>query len=66
MPHLSALIKIAQMLVLQRAAAVAKEGETESLAQMLEVMQDCFIVYGSRSLINWAQKLRVYRGKGSR
>jgi hypothetical protein len=55
--HLSALIKIAQMLVLQRAVAAAEDGETEYLAQMIEVMQDRFMVYGSRSPINWAQKL---------
>jgi hypothetical protein len=30
---------------------------------MLEVMQDRFIVYGSRSPINWVQKLRVYGKK---
>lgn len=61
--HLSALIKIAQMLVLQRAVAAAEDGETEYPAQMLEVMQDRFMVYGSRSPINWAQKLRVYGKK---
>jgi hypothetical protein len=62
-PHFSVLIKIAQMLVLQRAVAVAEGGETEYPAQMIEVMQDRFMVYGSRSPINWAQKLRVYRKK---
>jgi hypothetical protein len=36
--HLSAVIKIAQMLVLQRAVAAAEDGETEYPAQMLEVM----------------------------
>ncbi|KFY56414.1 hypothetical protein V496_06705 [Pseudogymnoascus sp. VKM F-4515 (FW-2607)] len=30
---------------------------------MLEVMQNQFMVYGSRSPINWAQKLRVYGKK---
>jgi hypothetical protein len=62
-PYLSALIKIAQMLVLQRAVAAAEGGETEYPAQMIEVMQDRFMVYGSRSPINWAQKLRVYGKK---
>jgi hypothetical protein len=32
-PHLSALIKISQMLVLQRAVIAAEEGETEYPAQ---------------------------------
>ncbi|KAH7418858.1 hypothetical protein BKA64DRAFT_635969 [Cadophora sp. MPI-SDFR-AT-0126] len=49
-PHLLALIKIAQMLVLQRAVAAAEGGETEYPAQMIEVMQDRFMVYGSRSV----------------
>lgn len=62
-PHLSALIKIAQILVLQRAVAAAEDGETEYPAQMIEVMQDRFMVYGTRSPINWAQKLWVYRKK---
>jgi hypothetical protein len=30
---------------------------------MIEVMQDCVLVYSSCSLINWAQKLRVYGKK---
>ncbi|KFY28547.1 hypothetical protein V491_00416 [Pseudogymnoascus sp. VKM F-3775] len=62
-PHLSALIKISQMLVLQRAVIAAEEGETEYPAQMIETMQDRFMAYSSRSPINWAQKLRVYGKK---
>jgi hypothetical protein len=62
-PHLSALIKISQLLVLQRAVVAAEGGETEYPAQMIEVMQDRFMVYGSRSPIDWAQKLRVYGKK---
>jgi hypothetical protein len=61
--HLSAIVKIAQLLVLQRAVVAAETGETEYPAEMLEVMQDRFIVYGSRSPINWVQKLRVYGKK---
>jgi hypothetical protein len=61
--HLSALIKMAQLLVVQRAVVAAETGETEYPAQMLEVMQDRFMTYGSRSPINWAQKLRVYGKK---
>lgn len=62
-PHLSALIKIAQMLVLQRAVVAAEDGETEYPAQLIKAMQDRFIVYNSRSPINWVQKLRVYGKK---
>jgi Orsellinic acid/F9775 biosynthesis cluster protein D len=61
--HLSAIIKMAQMLVIQRAVVAAEAGETEFPAQALEEMQDRFMVYGSRSLINWAQKLRTYGKK---
>ncbi|KAL5347577.1 hypothetical protein ACLOAV_006985 [Pseudogymnoascus australis] len=62
-PRLSALIKLAQLLVVQRAVVAAESGETEYPAQMLEVMQDRFMTYGSRSPINWVQKLRVYGKK---
>ncbi|KAL5344753.1 hypothetical protein ACLOAV_010150 [Pseudogymnoascus australis] len=62
-PHLSALIKIAQMLILQRAVAAVDDGETEYPSQMIDDMQDRFMAYGSRSPINWAQKLRVYGKK---
>lgn len=61
--HLSAIVKIAQLLVLQQAVVAAETGETEYPADMLEVMQDRFMVYGSCSPINWVQKLRVYRKK---
>jgi hypothetical protein len=30
---------------------------------MLEVLHNCFMVYGSCLLINWVQKLWVYRKK---
>jgi hypothetical protein len=36
--HLSAIVKIAQLLVLQRAVVVAETSETEYPANMLEVM----------------------------
>src|SRR5438045_878406 len=62
-PHLSAVVKIAQLLVLQRAVVAAETGETEYPADMLEVLHDRFMVYGSRSPINWVQKLRVYGKK---
>ena len=56
-------MKIAQLLVLQRAVVAAETGETEYPADMLEVLHDRFMVYGSRSPINWVQKLRVYGKK---
>jgi hypothetical protein len=48
---------------LQQAVAAAESNETEYLAQIIEVIQDRFIVYRSRLPINWAQKLQVYRKK---
>jgi hypothetical protein len=62
-PRPSALIKIAQLLVLQRGVVAAEHGETEHPAEMIEDMQCRFMVYGSGSAINWAQKLRVYGKK---
>jgi hypothetical protein len=50
---------MAQMLVIQRAVVAAESGETEYPVQALEEMQDRFMVYGSHSPINWAQKLRT-------
>src|SRR5450432_2096409 len=38
-------------------------GETAYPALMLETMQERFMIYGSRSLINWVQKLRTYGKK---
>jgi hypothetical protein len=61
--HLSAMIKMAQMLVIQRAVVAAQSEEAEYPAQALEEMQDRFMVYGSRSPINWAQQLRTYGKK---
>ena len=62
-PHLSAIVKIAQLLVLQQAVVAAEAGETEYPAEMIDVMHNRFMVYGSRSPINWIQKLRTYRKK---
>lgn len=50
--HLSAVIKIAQLLVIQRAVSAAELGETEYPAQMIETLQSRFMTYGSRSPIN--------------
>ncbi|KAL5352019.1 hypothetical protein ACLOAV_001962 [Pseudogymnoascus australis] len=57
-PHLSALIKIAQMLILEQAVAAVDDGKTEYPSQMIDDMQDRFMAYRSCLPINWAQKLR--------
>ncbi|KAJ9655720.1 hypothetical protein H2201_008738, partial [Coniosporium apollinis] len=61
--HLSAFIKMAQMLVMQRAVRASDLGEVDFPAELLDEMQDRFMVYGSRSPMNWAQKLRTYGAK---
>lgn len=60
---LSALVKMAQFLVAQRAVIGVDEGEADFPSELLDAMQDRFMVYGSRSPIEWALKLRAY-GRG--
>ncbi len=57
-PNLSAFIKLAQLLVIQRSVLAVEWGETLYTANMLKVLQERFIVYGQRSPVNWAQKSR--------
>jgi hypothetical protein len=59
-PKLSAFIKCAQLLVLQRTVVAAEQKEVDYPATMLEVMHRRFIMNGSRSPLDWAQKLRAY------
>jgi hypothetical protein len=61
--YLSAFIKMAQMLVVQRAVMAADYGEVEYPADLLEVIRDRFMIYGSNSPMNWALKLRAYGKK---
>jgi hypothetical protein len=57
---LSAFIKLAQFLVAQRSVIGAIEGEVDFPSELLDKMQDRFMVFGSRSPIEWALKLRRY------
>ncbi|KFZ23250.1 hypothetical protein V502_02271, partial [Pseudogymnoascus sp. VKM F-4520 (FW-2644)] len=61
--HLSALVKMAQLLVLRQAIALTSAGECEHPAQALDEMQERFMVYHTRSPMNWIQKLRTYGKK---
>ena len=61
--HLSAFVKIAQLLVVQCAVLAADCGETEFPAEALEEMQDRFMVYESRSPMSWVLKLQLYGKK---
>jgi hypothetical protein len=52
--HLSAFIKIAQLLVMQRAVVAADSGEAEFPGELLDEMQDRFMVSSSHSPMHWA------------
>jgi hypothetical protein len=47
LPNLSKFIKIAQMLVVQRAVVAKEEGEVEYLSDLLKDMQQQFLTRGS-------------------
>jgi hypothetical protein len=59
-PYLSAFIKIAQLLVIQWAMLAVDRGEIPHIANIFNVIQERFMVYGIYSFINWAQKLRSF------
>jgi hypothetical protein len=58
--YLLAFIKIAQLLVMQRAVVAADLGEAEFSGELLDEMQDWFMVLSSRSPMHWALKLRTF------
>lgn len=60
---LSKFIKIAQMLVVQRAILAAEEGAVEHPSDMLDEMRERFMVRGSRTAFDWACRLRAYAKK---
>jgi hypothetical protein len=62
-PHLSAFVKMAQLLVVQRAVLAVDEDEVDHAADILDAMQDRFMAYGTRSPMNWVLKLRAYGKK---
>lgn len=62
-PDLSKFIKIAQMLVVQRAVLAAEDGAVEHPSDMLDEMRERFMVRGSRTAFDWAYRLRAYAKK---
>ena len=62
-PKLSAFIKIAQMLVIQKAVVVADAGQVEHPAHYLDEMRERFMLNGCRSPFSWASRLRAYAKK---
>jgi hypothetical protein len=59
-PDLSKSIKIAQMLVVQRAVAGAEQGEAEHPSDLLDDMRGRFMVRSIRNAFDWAYRLRWY------
>lgn len=59
-PKLSALIKMGQLLVAERALLAVELDEADVTARALENMQDRFMTKDSRSPISWSLKLRAY------
>jgi hypothetical protein len=57
-PVLSKFVKIAQMLVIQRAVLAVEDGNVEYPADMLDDLRQRFLVQGSRSPFDWACKQR--------
>ncbi|EKG09408.1 hypothetical protein MPH_13564, partial [Macrophomina phaseolina MS6] len=62
-PQLSKFIKIAQMLVIERAVLAADEGTVEYPSDLLDEMRQRFMIRGSRSAFDWACRLRAYAKK---
>ena len=58
--HLSAFVKISQLLVAERALLAVERDEADYPAHALEAMQRRFIVEGTRSPMCWARKIRAY------
>ena len=59
-PLLSGFIKIAQVLVIQRAVLEVESGDEDDPADLLDIMRERFLIHGSRSPFSWALRLRAY------
>ena len=59
-PELSKFVKIAQMIVLQRAVVVAEDGEVQYPGDLIDEMRERFMVKGARSAFAWACRLRTF------
>jgi hypothetical protein len=62
-PTLSAFIKVAQMLAIQRSVRAAEDGEVEYPGDLLDEMRDRFLLHGTHTPFNWALRLRAYGKK---
>ena len=59
-PFLSGFIKIAQVLVIQRAVYEVESGADNDPANLLDIMRERFLIHGCRSPFAWALRLRAY------
>jgi hypothetical protein len=64
-PTLSGFVKIAQMLVIQKAVVCARDVGIIQPTDLLNEVQMRFLINGVRSPFSWVSKLRVYRKKVS-
>jgi hypothetical protein len=62
-PDLSKFIKMAQMLVVQRAVTGAENSEVEHPSDLLDKMRQRFMVRGTCTAFDWAYRLRSYAKK---
>jgi hypothetical protein len=62
-PCLSAFIKIAQMLVVQKAVIAARDSVVAQPADVLEEMRTRFLIHTTRSPFSWANRMRTYGKK---
>lgn len=60
---LSGFVKIAQLLVLQKAVVAADRGGIDYPADVPNGMRERLLVHGTRSPFNWASRFRMYAKK---
>ena len=62
-PTLSGFIKIAQMLVIQKAVVASRDGTILHPADLLDEMRARCLIHGTRSPFSWPNRLRMYGKK---
>jgi hypothetical protein len=61
--HLSGLVKMGQMLVVEQAVQMADEGLVTHPSDALDSMREHFLIYGVRAPFAWITRLRTYGKK---
>ncbi|KAJ5605378.1 hypothetical protein N7510_008149 [Penicillium lagena] len=59
-PFLSAIIKMSQLLVAQRAVQLVDDGQVAYTGDMIDEMRERFLVFGTRTPFHWITRLRAY------